>query len=252
MIRSIFSLLVMLLFISVVPESQAAVSFELDKSTVEIGTFYNGTSVHCEGTVPLNTDIVIRVSGQPEELHLKKKGRAAGFLWMNVGDFTFSNAPKVYMLYSSVGAEKIIDNPAMIFSYAALADRIEIDSAGAEKEKWFGEFLKLKKHNKTYADYPGAVTTSAGKDNNGHFAADLVIPPLMGRDDYQVTAYAVKNGAIVGQAEKQLTIRQVGFPEKLSDLAYNNALVYGVFSVLVALAAGLFMGVLFKDKGGAH
>lgn len=251
MIRSLFTLFVMIL-LAASPEAQADVSLELDKPTVEIGTFYNGTSVLCQGTVPLNTDVVIRVSGQPEELHLKKKGKVAGLLWMNVGDFTFSNAPKVYMLYSSAGSKKTIDNPAMIYSYAALADRIEIDSAGAEKEKWFNEFLKLKKHNKTYAEFPGAVTTSVGKDNSGHFAANLVIPPLMGQDDYQVTVYAIENGTIIGQAEKVLTIRQVGFPKKLTDLAYNHALIYGVFSVLVALAAGLLMGVLFKGKGGAH
>lgn len=251
--KKLFFVLTVVLFAAAsAAQSQAAVTLELDRSRVEINAFYNGTTVHCRGTVPAGAEVVIRVSGRPEDLHLKKKGKAGGVLWMNIGDLKFANAPKVYMLYTSKGAADTITDRNFEFSYAALADRVEIEPAGTDKDKWFGEFVKLKKHDGVYADYPGAVTITPDDGGAGRFEAELVIPPRMMADDYRIAAYAVINGRIAGKAEKALAIRQVGFPKKLSNLAFNHALAYGIFSVLIAIAAGFIMGMLFKDKGGAH
>ncbi|HHK60439.1 MAG TPA: hypothetical protein ENJ73_01765 [Desulfobacterales bacterium] len=230
----------------------AATSLQIDKSRVEISAFYNGTVIRATGAVPAGAEAVVRVSGKPETLHLKKKGKAAGVLWMNVGDLTFANAPKVYMLYSSDKDGALFGKPELEFSYGALERRVEIEPAGEDKGFWFGEFLKLKKENKVYAEYPGAIVWDEESAAGRTFHVDLVIPPRMGEDDYSIDLYAVKDGAIVGTASRKLEIRQVGFPKKLTSLAFDHALLYGVFSVLIAVAAGLLMGVLFKDKGGAH
>ncbi len=244
-------LAVLLLLVGLAP-ARAATSLQVDRPRVEISAFYNGTVVRATGTVPAGAEAVIRVSGRPETLHLKKKGKAAGVLWMNIGDLTFANAPKVYMLYSSDGEGALFGKPDLEFSYKALERRVEIEPAGEDKGFWFGEFLKLKKKNEVYAEFPGAIVWD-GEDGDGRtFHVDLVVPPRMGADDYRIDLYAVKDGAIVGTASSRLEIRQVGFPKKLTSLAFDHALLYGVFSVLIAVAAGLLMGVLFKDKGGAH
>ncbi len=230
----------------------AGVSLDLDNPEVRISAFYNGTVVHATGTVPAGSEAVVRVSGHPEDLHLKKKGKMGGVLWMNVGDLTFANAPKVYMLYTSAGATSTLKDARLEYSYGALLDRIEISPAGEDKAFWFDEFLKLKKKNSVYAEYPEAITF--GREENGQraFQVDLVVPPRMGEDDYTVEVFAVKDGRVIGKGARELRVRQVGFPKKLTSLAFDHSLAYGIFSVLIALAAGLVMGVVFKDKGGAH
>jgi hypothetical protein len=228
------------------------VELQLDKTTVEIGTFYNGTTVQATGTVPAGAEAVIRVSGKPQELHLKKKGKAGGILWMNIGDLTFDNAPKIYMLYTSEAAKNYLADANLNFSLPSLQNRIEIFPANEDKAFYFNEFLKLKKKESIYAEFPGEVTYSDTSNGERQFQATLQIPPRMGADDYTIDVFALQEGRITGQDSKTLQVRMISFPQMLSKLAYNRSLLYGILSVLVAVAAGLFMGIVFRDKGSAH
>lgn len=232
--------------------SSAEVTVGLDRSTVEITAFYNGTTLKASGTVPAGTEAVVVVSGKPETLHLKRKGKVANLLWMNVGDLSFHDAPRVYTIYTSEGARDAAENPELECSFPALERRVKIEPPGKDEHFFFGEFLKLKKHDKVFASVPGAVSLEAGEDGNRSFETTLQIPPRMGQDDYTVTAFAVDGNRVVDRAEAKLQVRQAGFPASLSKLAFGQALLYGVLSVLVAVAAGFIMGAIFGGKGGAH
>ena len=74
----------------------------------------------------------------------------------------------------------------------------------------------------------------------------------MSEDDYTIEVLAVKEGQLIEQASSDLQVKMVGFPEQLFRLAFQRSLLYGVLSVLIAVGAGLFMGTLFRGKGGAH
>jgi hypothetical protein len=84
------------------------------------------------------------------------------------------------------------------------------------------------------------------------FTVTAVIPPRMGKGDYSVDMGVVQGNKIVDQLSQSLQVIQVGFPAKLTKLAFQNPLLHGIMAVIIAIAAGLFMGVVFKSKGGAH
>lgn len=230
----------------------APVELHLDKSAIEITTFYNGTKVLATGTVPAGSEAVVRVSGKAEELHLKKKGKVGGLLWMNTGDLTIENAPKIYLLYSSATGQDALADPKLGIGLESLRDRIRILPENEDKEFFFNEFLKMKKHDAVYAEFPATVTYSEQADGARQFQASLQIPPRMSEDDYTIEVLAVREGNLIGQARSDLKVKMVGFPEQLSRLAFQRSLLYGVLSVLIAVAAGFFMGTLFRGKGGAH
>lgn len=230
-------------------ESDAAeMALHLEQPVVNVGAFYNGTTVTAAGTAPAGAEIVLLVSGKPENLHLKKKGKAGGLLWMNVGDLTFANAPGVYQLYTTAGGEALTRSPGMPFSYAALEKRVRIEPVDGNHDRLFEEFLKLKEGESVYAIHPGAVK----RYGNDGFQVSLSIPPRMKPEDYAVTVYAVENEKVIGTRKANLAVQQVGFPAWLSKMAFQNALLYGILSVLIALAAGFIMGGLFRGGDGAH
>lgn len=228
------------------------VELKLDKKTVEINTFYDGTTVQAAGMIPPGAEAVVRLSGKPQELHLKKKGKAGGLLWMNVADLTFEHVPKIYMLYTAETGKEYLADPALGFSLPSLQDRIEISPAGEDKEFYFNEFLKLKKHEAVYAEFPGEITYLDGGDRERRFRVALQIPPRMSEDEYTVDLFAVQDGRIIGQDSRQLEVKMVSFPQMLSQLAFTRSLLYGILSVLVAVGAGFLTGTLFKSRGGAH
>lgn len=231
----------------------APVALHLDKTTVEIGTFYNGTTVLAEGMVPPGSEAVVRVRGRSEELHLKKKGKVAGLLWMNTGDLTIEDAPKIYMVYASAQGQDIMASPQLGVGLDSLRDRIRILPAGEDQTFFFNEFIKLKKHDAVYAEFPGSVTYGEQTGQGRRFKATLQVPPRMGADDYTIEVMAVRDGQVIGQAASDLQVKMVGFPEQLARLAFQRSLLYGILSVVIAVAGGFLMGALFSGKGGgAH
>ncbi|GAB4334003.1 MAG: hypothetical protein Kow0089_03010 [Desulfobulbaceae bacterium] len=230
----------------------ADLELNLDPSMIQIGTFYNGSTVTATGTVPAGSEAVVRVSGKPQEIHLKKKGKAGGILWMNIGDLTFDNAPRIYMLYTAETGKQYLADKSLDFSMPALQNRIEILPEGEDKPFFFNEFLKLKKKESVYAEYPQAVTYGAEQDGRRSFTVILQVPPRMSEDDYSVDLFAVQDGRVIGSTGETLRVEMISFPKKLAQLAFEKSLLYGVLSVLIAVAAGLFMGVVFGGKGGAH
>ncbi|MFH1216426.1 MAG: TIGR02186 family protein [Pseudomonadota bacterium] len=226
---------------------------DLDPAVVEIGTFYNGTTVQVSGMIPAGAEAVVRLSGEPEELHLKRKGKVGGVLWMNTGDLTFDNAPRVYKLFTANGLDDLDHSGAKDFGFAALKNRIKISPASEDNDFLLKEFIRLKEHESLYAMTPGSVKYGTQENGMKSFDATMLIPPGMKPGSYNVEVAAVSNGAIIGTAAKPLVLELVSLPSQLSNMAFGHALWYGIMSVVIAVMAGLVMGTLFRGKGGgAH
>ena len=43
-----------------------------------IGTFYNGTTLTATGSIPSDSEAIVRFIGAPAEVHMKKKGKSLG------------------------------------------------------------------------------------------------------------------------------------------------------------------------------
>ncbi len=230
----------------------ANISINLKPSVINISAFYNGSSVKLSGTIPAKAEAFIRLSGLNREIHLKKKGKVAGLLWMNTGSFIFKNVPDTYMILTSKGLKNEIDSPHSSLGFAALEKQITIEPPDKDKDFLFKEFVKLQRKNHVYFSNDNAVQYAADHNGQRTFTSVITIPPKMKPGTYTIEVFALENGTVVGTATKSLTIKKIGFPKQVENLAFNHSLLYGIIAVLIALVAGLIIGVLFKGKGGAH
>lgn len=245
-------LLLGLMISSPQPGISADVSFKLKPSVVQISAFYNGATIELHGSIPATAEALVRIKGEGEDLHLKKKGKAGGLLWMNIGDVSFHNTPRAYMLYPAEALTGAIESPELGLGFNALEDLVEISPATEDKDLLYKEFIKLKKGEKLYANTPGAIHYGAIENGMKSVKAELAIPSRMQKGSYTVELFAVEGKQVVGSLSEEMEIKQVGFPAQLSGLAFDHALAHGIMAVVIALAAGLFIGTIFKDKGGAH
>jgi hypothetical protein len=67
-----------------------------------------------------------------------------------------------------------------------------------------------------------------------------------------VEIFVLNQGNIVARTTDHLKVDEVGFPALLSNLAFEHAGLYGILATLIAIAAGLLMGLLFRGSKGAH
>lgn len=224
---------------------------ELAAKTVKISTFYNGTTLEVTGSVPVANDVVLQVRGPKQDVHLKEKGKVAGFLWMNKSDVSLENIPAVYMVYTPTGATKNFISPELGIGYKSLVRDITISPESADKDFIFGEYVKLMEEAGVYAINEAAIAYGEPHDGMKGFSTTLTIPSKMSAGKYTVEAIAVKNGLVKGKTREELTLELSGLPAAISSLAFDKPLLYGFMSVFIALAAGLIIGVIFRG-GGAH
>jgi len=227
-------------------------TLEVIPNVVHIGTFYNGTTVTFSGLIPETAEAVLRVTGDKEDLHFKTKGKVAGLLWMNTGDVTLQNAAGVDMIFTPESLQDIEDSGAKSFGLEALKDRVSIIPVSEDKHFIIGEFIKLKEKDGLYTVNPGTVTYSPASKGMKTFEVVAPIPPRMKPDPYRIDLVVLQQDKIIEELSASLTIEMVSFPAQLSRLAFNHSLLYGIFAVIVALAAGVFIGVIFKNRGGSH
>ena len=235
--------------------SQAAeepLLMELASSIIKISTFYDGTTLEVTGSVPEDADVVVQVSGPKHDVHLKEKGKVAGFLWMNKNDVSLENTPAVYMVYTPAGPVQNFLNPELGIGYKALVKDITIEPESADKAFIFSEYVKLMEKSGVYAVNQEAITYGPATDGIKGFSTTLIIPSKMSAGNYTVEAIAVKDGAAIGKIQENLTLELSGLPATISKMAYGSPLLFGFIAVFIALGTGLIIGVIFRGGGGAH
>jgi Putative transmembrane protein (Alph_Pro_TM). len=228
----------------------AALNFAVSPQEITIDTVYNGTKVAVSGSVPEGAQVVLRFSGAPEKVAMKQKGKALGLLWMNMNTLHFSGVPKVYLVDSSVPLDSLGAVGAGL-GLGGLTDKIEIEPAEADRAMLLPELVKLKQSEGLYIERSGAVTLAPAEGGQQKFSADLVVPSRLSPGSYTVEVFAVKDGVIVAQDAQPLSARLTGAPAFLADLAFNHAVWYGVLASIIAIMAGLCIGLVFQSKG-AH
>ncbi len=236
--------------------SSAELTATANHDHINIDFLYHGSTVSIRGISDPGVDLIVKIASPEGHQALKKRGKVAGLLWMNVGELKFENVPNLYSLHSSKKLEDMLGQEEMekyVIGYPALEKHITISpvSQQEDKDRWFNEFLKFKQDSNLYTTSSGNISTTM-KDGKQNYYILTEWPYQAAPGDYIVTVYAVKDKKIVEKAEANVKVQQVGVVKTLSTMAKKNGAVYGGLSILAALGAGFGVGMVFRKGGGAH
>ena len=234
-----------------------ALNIQMEPNVVQIGAFYNGGQVSVSGDVPRDAEVIIRLSGATKDVDLLRKGRVLGVLWMNTEMITFHDIPEAYMLYlpPAINESNLSSDPGRQMpdvGFDALKEKSSLTPAGEDKDFQFQEFIKLKSREGVYAVHENTVTYHKKDAHKKTFACELTIPSRMAQGVYTVTTFILKNSKVIKTDARQLRIKETGLPAMISSLAFDHAIFYGILATLIAIAAGLLTGVIFKGEKGGH
>ncbi len=236
--------------------ASAELTVEANHSHINIDFFYHGSTVGVRGTSDPGTDVVIKITS-PEGHHaLRKKGKVAGFLWMNTGELKLEHSPDFYFIHSTKNLDDILsqeERDKYVIGYQSLDRHLEISPVNNddEKNKWFNEFVKYKESSKVYGSSTGKILLNE-KDGKQNYYILTEWPYQAAPGTYTVTAYAVKDNKVLEKAETNVQVEQVSVIKTLAGMAKNNGALYGIISILAALGAGFGVGLVFRKGGGAH
>ena len=137
-----------------------ALNISVQPEHILIGAGYNGKHVSITGKIPSEAESLIRVMSKPEHYKLKQKGRALGFLWMNLGSVEISKVPGVFLLYRSGGDPKQTDQQSpqeLDLGLEGLSKQADIVANGGDVDTLFDEYVKLKEKSGLYDVVDNAI-----------------------------------------------------------------------------------------------
>jgi uncharacterized protein (TIGR02186 family) len=251
--------IVCLLFPAIVAGSETAfdqspVPLTLVPDQIRVGTFYRGAKIDVSADILKCDGAVIIFTSEGENVTLNRKGRVAG-IWLNVAQVTVSNAPEAYILETSDELENFCPpekRQQLGLGEEYLRKRIKFICDEPLVGSEFDEFLRLKTKSGTYNVNIGVGLKPAGSGRL-KLTAVLPIPATVPPGTYRVLLYTFKDGEPVQMGMSTLQIEQVGLARLMSRLARNRAALYGVFAVVIAMTAGIGMGIIFNlSRGAGH
>jgi uncharacterized protein (TIGR02186 family) len=244
------------LFVLLPGKSVWALTAEVAPQNISISLFYHGAKLSIKGKSNPTDDLLIKISSEPTDAHMKYKGKAAGLFWMKMGDISFENVPSTYLLATSGNINSLLPREDQIkeglgFEAIKAGTKIESSAADMDPDKWIAEFIKLKKAENLYMVAEGAINMMQGAQEN-EYELDMKWPYQAAPGTYNIEVLAVRDGAVVDRTATNLTVARTGIVAKLTNLAFNHPAVYGIIAIVVAMLAGFAVGALFKKGGGAH
>lgn len=247
-----------LFFILYIPNALAesdVATLQLKPSMLSVNIFYGGANVRVEGSAPADTDLVVVCSGEREALHMKKKEKVGGVLWMNRGEVTFENVPQFFAVNSSrklrkLAPQQVLNRLGVIFGNFSVQAEAPITQGG--KATLIEELTKLRRNERLFVSNENGVTIDRNGKDRELWSTVIALPSKLSPGDYHVNLFGFRDrtGTLLGS--KTLKVRQVGMSALIYSLAKNHGLLYGLAAVIIALLVGLLTGMAFGlgSKGG--
>jgi uncharacterized protein (TIGR02186 family) len=252
----LFALSISSLMILIFVSDSFSITSNVSPDTISVNSFYRGSKVTITGETDAGNEIIIKVSSPEVKAHLRKKGKAGGVLWMNVGELEFNPASDVYFIYSTKDIKEILsekEQDKYSIGYDAFKRLVEVSpvSGESEKERWIAEFIRFKEKGHIYGVFQGKIETMTIGSKITYNLTEgwpYEAPPM----EYKISVYAVKDGAVTDSTEESLVVEKTGILKFLSDMAFNHEIIYGIIAIIIAVVAGFIVSLLFKGGGGGH
>ncbi len=211
------------------------------------------------GPCPEGCHIIIKIVSPTRDFKLNKFGKGLGFVWLPVDHVEVKEVPGMYHIFSSAKIADIL-SPAEQEAAGLTADFNEVRDrcklcfekdpphnqiAGLRREYVSG-LVQIFKDSGLYVRHEGDV-----KINSSQFTVESMQPSDAPLGEYNVFCYAVQDGKARLIFQDKFLVKSGAVAQWLAYHAQTSPAMYGVFAALIAVAAGLLVGVVFR-KGGSH
>lgn len=190
-------------------------------------------------------DIVVALIGPRDRITMRRKERVAG-VWVNRHSVVFEDMPESYSMSSTRPLEKIATE-VELSTHAVGLPRARIVptsfSGRAEEVALYRDaFLQLKEGGSLYQSHPDGVRFVS----SSLFAATIQIPADIPNGVHTIRAILFKQGRVLDEKTLEMRVVKTGLEQAITRAAFDQPLLYGLFSVLLAVITGWMASLMFR------
>jgi uncharacterized protein (TIGR02186 family) len=239
------------------PGARESVQADVSARNVAVTSSFNGTEIVIFGAVDNSQqpsaesgyyDVLIVVEGVPARLVARRKSNVAG-LWLNTSSVVFDNVPSYYAMASTRPVEEIATDDFLAlhgigFKHMRFTPAIGQQHALSNED--LAEFreavVRLKQKEGLYVDERFSVAF-LGKSL---FRATIELPANVTVGPFDTRVYLFREETLLSQYAVRLYLEREGVERHLHAFAFRLPLLYGLTTVMIAVAAGLIASTMFR------
>jgi hypothetical protein len=211
------------------------------------------------GSCPEGSEVVVKIVSPTRDFKLNKAAKSLGFVWVPSGHAEVADIPVMYAVLSSAKISSILpvaeqEKAGLCPDFRDVYQQARVkfqkdpprqEIAGLRRE-YIAGLVRRFREGGLYQYEEGAV-----KIESCAFRIRVVYPSSAPLGKYRILCYLVDNGRARLVCEDTLLVKSSPVLDWLSYHAYASPGAYGIFSALVAVAVGLFVGVIL-GRGAGH
>ena len=248
--KTLLAVLLLLLLWSAPQARGERVVAGLSQEAISITTNFDGSEILIFGAVrrdapppgqePLH--VIVTVEGPPRAVTVRRKDRRFG-IWVNTDAADIDAAPTFYAVSTTGPLTAILSETEDLRRRISVPTAIRaVDTAVPDPEAYTEALIRIRSAGALYQLNEGAVTFR----QQTLFDTAVRLPANLVEGDYRTRIFLTRGGAVVDVFERSLPVRKVGLERIIYTLAHENPLIYGILSLVIAIAAGWLASTIFR------
>ncbi len=226
----------------------------LSQNEVSITANFNGSEIFIFGAVkreaPVPEDIgplhvVITVQGPSQALTVRRKERTLG-IWVNRDTVVVDEAPSFYAIATTAPLTEVMSETERLRYRIGFDRAVRIVGATetvADPRNFGDAVVRIRQKNGLYSQQDGIVDLR----EETLFSTRVALPANLVEGDYKTRMYLLRDRAVMHVTETIIEVRKSGLERLIYTTAHEQPLLYGILSILVALAAGWGASEIFRQ-----
>lgn len=223
----------------------------LSSDQVSINTNFDGSEILIFGAIKREVPIpdgkpvqvIVTVSGPSLPITVRRKEKKLG-IWVNVDAVEVDSAPSFYAIATStLLGQSLKDTEDLRYKISiprairSVGAPMNIQNPGTFKDA----LIRIKKRTNQYQLVEGAVSV----DEQTLFRTAIKLPAALTEGDYQTRIFLTRDGMVISEHDTSIYVRKVGLERWLFRLSRDNAMLYGLMSLAIAIFAGWGASAIF-------
>ncbi len=235
--------LAILLLLAALPARGEEVVLGLSQNSISIDTTFSGSEILLFGAIKREEAIpadelgvVVTIAGPSQPLDVRRKERRFG-IWVNVDTVEVDSAPSFYAVATSGPWSQVLSQVEDLrhkISIPRAIRSVGAPSSVQDAQAFTDALIRIRTRNGVYQMHEGAVELS----EQTLFRTSVDLPSNLTEGAYATRIFLTRNGDVVSKYETIIDVRKVGLERWLFELSRQQAVIYGLMSLAIAIAAG--------------
>jgi uncharacterized protein (TIGR02186 family) len=241
--------LLALLLLTALPAQAEEIVLGLSRDEVAITATFDGSAILIFGAINRdsgivkegNLGVIVTIAGPNNNLIVRRKDRKLG-IWINTEAVEIGIAPSFYAVATNAPLTDILSDSEDVNTRISLKRAIRAIGPSENGGTDFADALvRIRSSEPLYQTLEGAVKV----ENDTLFYTDIALPANLTEGDYTAEIYLTRGGKIVDVYVTKIPVQKVGLERWLYRLAHDNAFLYGLMSLAIAIIAGWGASAIF-------